>query len=120
MTNPLRSDWNGRMIGSVRLVAPRPAGLANARTPGGGWYRDLELDSWLGRYEGVGGQQLERGAYLTTEVQVLWQVADGALPTLTEVPPAGRGRHALALACVEAIVGEFNRQIRPLIEAVES
>jgi hypothetical protein len=116
----LRSDWNGRMVGSVRLVAPRPRHLTDARTPDGGWYHDLTLDSWAGRYEGVGGRELERAAYLTTEVQVLWQLPSDALPRIAEVPPAGEARHRHALTCVEAIVAELNRQIRPIIVEIEA
>lgn len=115
----LRSDWNGQMVGSVRLVAPPPRQLADVRPADGGWYRDLSLDSWAGRYEGVGGRELEQSAYLTTEVQVLWQFFR-VLPPIAVVPPAGEERFRLAVACVEAIVGEFNRQVGPLIEAVES
>lgn len=116
----LRSDWNGRMVGSVRLVAPPPAQLANVRTPDGGWYHDLTLDSWAGRYNGVGGQELEHASYLTTEVQVLWQIPDSVLPRIAEVPPAGDIRYRHALACVEAVVAEFNRQVGPIIAAVQS
>lgn len=116
----LRSDWNGRLVGSVRLVAPAPGQLAGVRTPDGSWYRDLRLDSWAGRYEGVGGQDLEYASFLTTEVQVLWQIPDSVLPRIAEVPPAGEARYRHAVACVEAIVAAFNRQIGPIIEAVES
>lgn len=111
----LRSDWNGLMVGSVRLVAPPPRQLADVRTPEGCWYHDLKLDSWLDRYEGVGGQELESAAYLTTEVQVLWQLPAHGLPRIAEVPPAGDARYRHALACVEAIVVAFNRQIGPII-----
>jgi hypothetical protein len=116
----LRSDWNGRMLGSVRLVAPRPRGLDRTRTPGGDWYRDLNLDSWSGRYDGVGGRELKRGAYLTTEVQVLWQFPEHALPGIAVVPAADELRHRLALACVQGIVAEFNRQIGPIIAEMEA
>jgi hypothetical protein len=113
----LRSDWNGRMLGSVRLVAPRPRQLADLRTPAGGWYRDLHLDPWNDRYEGVGGRELEQAAYLTTEVQVLWQFPDDAVPKISAVPPAGDRRYRHALACVKSLVAEFNRQVRPIIAA---
>ncbi|MFI5891948.1 hypothetical protein ACIA5D_17745 [Actinoplanes sp. NPDC051513] len=116
----LRSDWNGQMVGSVRLVAPRPRSLTDARTPDGGWYRDLSLDSWTGRYEGVDGRELEGAAYLTTEVQVLWQLSQSTLPGISEVPPAGEARYRHALACVEAIVAEFNQQIRPIIAEMDA
>ncbi|BCJ53073.1 hypothetical protein Asp14428_45480 [Actinoplanes sp. NBRC 14428] len=116
----LRSDWNGQMLGSVRLVAPCPGQLAGLRTPAGAWYQDLRLDPWNERYEGVGGQELERAAYLTTEVQVLWQLPDGALPRIPTVPPAGDRRYRLALACVEALVAAFNRQIAPIVAKVEA
>jgi hypothetical protein len=115
-----RSDWNGQAIGSVRLIAPRPRQLDGARTPDNHWYRDLSLDSWAGRYEGVGGRELENGAYLTTEVQVLWQIPPGALPALAEIPPDVEGRHRHAVACVESVVDLLNRQIGPLIERMEA
>jgi hypothetical protein len=117
-TSALRSDWNGRLLGSVRLVAPCPRQLAGLRTPDGAWYRDLSLDSWSGRYEGVGGRELERAAYLTTEVQVLWQFPEGTLPRIAAVPPAGDQRYRLAVACVEALVAGFNRQIAPIVAEV--
>jgi hypothetical protein len=116
----LRSDWNGHMICSVRLVAPRPGQLASVRPPQYSWYRDLPLDSFAGQYNGVGGRDLESGAYLTTEVQVLWQVPPGALPAIAEVPPLGASRYRHAVNCVEAIVAQLNQQIRPVIEAMES
>ncbi|WP_250000264.1 hypothetical protein [Actinoplanes sp. M2I2] len=113
----LRSDWNSRMLGSVRLVAPCPRQLAELRTPAGGWYRDVRLDSWNDRYEGVGGRDLEQAAYLTTEVQVLWQFPDDAVPKISAVPPAGDRRYRHAMACVTALIAEFNRQVRPIIAA---
>jgi hypothetical protein len=113
-----RSGWNGEMVADVELVAPRPQPLTNAKTAGGGWYRDNEIGSW-GRYEGVGEQDLTRHAYLTTTVQMLWQLPAGTLPTVAVVPDAGDALFRTAVECLEVLVGVLNREVGPVIDVLE-
>jgi hypothetical protein len=112
-----RSNWNGELIADVRLVSPRPKQLATARTANGDWWRDQHLNSW-DEYDGIGEQELSHGAYLLTEVRLLWQLPAGTLPVVKEVPAGQGARFRQAVECLEVLVEVLNREVRPVIEAV--
>lgn len=113
-----RSGWNGELVADIWLVSPRPAALANAKDSAGRWYRDRQTDTW-GEYEGVGEQDLTRAPYLTTTVQMLWQLPTGTVPPIAEVPAAGNALHRQALECLDVLVGALNREVGPILDLLE-
>jgi hypothetical protein len=113
-----RSDWNGEMIADIRLVSRRPQALFNAKTVGGTYYRDCQLDPW-GSYAGIGEEDLTRNAYLTAELRMLWQLPAGTLSTLTAVPTDHAALFDQAVECVETLVRALNREVAPVIEQLE-
>lgn len=114
-----RSDWNGELIADVNLISPRPQALANARTASGTWYHDQRLNAW-DEYEGVSEQDLVRGAFMLTEVRLLWQLPAGTAPALTEVPAAGLIRYRACTSAVTALVRALNREVAPVLERLEN
>ena len=113
-----RSTWNGELVADVELVSPRPAVLANARTPDGRFYGDATLNAW-GEYEGVGEEDLSRGAYLLTSVRLLWQLPAGIAPRITRVPTGHDEIFRQAVECLKTLVWALNREVGPIIEELE-
>jgi hypothetical protein len=113
-----RSDWNGELVADVSLISPRPAVLADTRTPDGGWYRDFQIGAW-DVYDSIGEDDLTRNAYMLTEVRMLWQFPPGTLPAVERVPAGGDARFRLAVECLDVLVLVLNRNVGPVIEQLE-
>lgn len=109
-----RSNWDGRMVAAVSLVAPRPEALRNARTPGDGpWYNDRECTRTWG-FEDPSEQEVARAAYMTTDVTVQWSF-DADLPLVTEVPKTDRELFLVAGQCLRSIIDQLNEHIDRVI-----
>jgi hypothetical protein len=114
-----RSGWNGQPLVDVDLVAPRPSFLTFAQDSKGGYYRDNVLDAW-GTYTGITEDQLGRESYLGTTLRLVAQLPSHEFPTVTAIPTDLGELYHLATSCVTALVDELNKEIQPVLDALES
>ncbi|WP_153536932.1 hypothetical protein [Actinomadura macrotermitis] len=119
----VRSQWDGSLLARAALAVPPPAPLAYRRLPGrwNGWEHDRFTDRY---WEPLGERLVDRPTLLTTATVVLPFTAE-ELPapvTAHKVTPLPRSGEAMlthdAKAAVTALVGLINRQLAPLIQAL--
>jgi hypothetical protein len=110
-----RSGWDGGLVADVALVAYRPQSLRDVRHADDGYY-----GSWrrglAGTYEMPGEDDVARGPYLLCTARLLTTLPTGTLPAFDGVLDDLEVRAADAVA---AIIPLLNREIGPLIEAME-
>jgi hypothetical protein len=116
-----RSGWDGSLIASVVFASARPQALARPRRHDG-----REWAQWDFPYPGrsfladppltITEEQAASRPYLVTTSQAVFPVPTGSLP---RVPDPIRALTSLATATVESLVELLNREMNPLLEAVD-
>jgi hypothetical protein len=100
-------------------VVGRPPALRNAKTADGAYYRDWATE-YHGDFQGIGEDDLVSNAYLISQTRILLQLPPGTVPANAEVPTNSGQLLDQSIESLDALVRAINREVRPIIDQLES
>lgn len=114
-----RNQWDGSLMADIELASERPQVLNRVKAPDGAYWSEWSPDdSLLNDAYYVSEENAAARPYLVPKAQALFTIPTESLPD-AEALTDPVDLEGLALATVCELVYLLNRQITPLIEALE-